>query len=154
MHSNDRTGVEEDGRFEHVQAECERPNRDDIHTDTGILGMKTTDKELFAIKPIKAWTQHRRRIAKKTGESGMATLRYERDPLLRNKAWNRKSVGDCLAMVAPPHVEQTGAFAETEMPGQDNGVDWAVTTGAARADEDSTATVTDLAGADAVSEDQ
>ena len=79
---NDRTGVEEDGRFEDFtrmhKAESERPDRDDVHADAGVLGIETTDEELLAIEPSKAWAQRCGRgsgIAKNTAGSGVTTLR-------------------------------------------------------------------------------
>jgi integrase len=37
--------------------EGERAYRDDVHTDTGVLGIDTTDEELLAIEISKAWAQ-------------------------------------------------------------------------------------------------
>jgi len=91
---NDRTGIEEDGWFEHLtrmhNAEGERPDRDDVHADADVLGIETTDQELLAIETSKAWAQRRGRsggIAKETAGSGVTTLRHERDTVARNKAW-------------------------------------------------------------------
>ncbi len=71
--TNDRTGVEENGRFEDFtrvyKAESECPDRDDVHADAGVLGIETTDEELLAIEPSKAWAQRR---ARGSG-SGIAT---------------------------------------------------------------------------------
>lgn len=39
------------------KAESERPDRDDIHTNTGVLGIETTDEELLTIEPVKARAQ-------------------------------------------------------------------------------------------------
>jgi hypothetical protein len=61
MTGYDRTGVEENRGLEHLtrmhKTERECPDRDDIHADTGVLGIETTDQELFAIKPNKARAQ-------------------------------------------------------------------------------------------------
>ena len=99
MHGNDRTGIEEDGRFEDFtwmhNAEIQRPDRDDVHADADVLGIETTDKELLTIETSKAWAQRRSRrsgIAKQTAGSGVATLRNERDPVAWNELWNVKSV--------------------------------------------------------------
>ena len=96
---NDRTGIEKDGRFEDFtrvhNAEGERPDRDDVHADAGVLGIETTDEELFAIETSKAWAQRRGRrsgIPKYAAGGIVTTLRYERDPVARNIVWNRKSV--------------------------------------------------------------
>lgn len=98
MHGNDRAGVEEDRRFEDFtrvhNAEGERTDRDDIDADDGVLGIETTDEELFTIEPIKARAQRGGRgngITKQAAGSGVTTLSYERDPVARNEAWNGKS---------------------------------------------------------------
>ena len=99
MDRQNRTGVEEDCRFEHFtrvdNAEGECPDRDDIHADTGVLGIETTDEELLAIETSKAWAQRCGRgsgIAKKAAGSGVTTLRDERDTVARNEVWNGESV--------------------------------------------------------------
>jgi hypothetical protein len=77
------------------KAERERPDRDDVHADAGILGIQTTDKELLAIETCKAWAQRRgcrSGIAKNAVRSGVTSLRDERDPVARNELWNGKSV--------------------------------------------------------------
>ncbi len=96
---NDRTGIEEDGRFEDFtwmhNAEGERPDRDDVHAEAGVLGIETTDEELLAIEPRKAWAKRRGRrsgIVKATAWRGVTTLRNERDTVPRNELWNGKSV--------------------------------------------------------------
>ena len=58
MNGQNRTGVEEDRGFEHFtrvhNTESERADRDDIHADADVLGIETTDEELFAIETVKA----------------------------------------------------------------------------------------------------
>lgn len=78
---NDRTGVEEDGRFENFtrvhKTESECPDRDDVHADANVLGVETTDEELLAIESNKAWAQGRSRrsgITQETGWSGVTPL--------------------------------------------------------------------------------
>ena len=99
MDRQNRTGIEEDGRLEDFtrvhKAESERPDRNNVHADAGVLGIETTDKELLAIKTCKAWAQRRScssRITKNAVWSGMTALRDERDPVARYELWNGKSV--------------------------------------------------------------
>lgn len=94
---NDRSGVEEDGRFEDFtrvhKAERKCPDRDDVHADAGILGIETTDEELLTIETSKAWAQRRSRgggVAKDTAWSGVTTFRHERNTVSRNELWNGK----------------------------------------------------------------
>ena len=100
MGRNDRSSVEKNGRFEdftrvhNTEREC--PDGDNIHADADILGIETTDQELFAIKPIKAWTQRcscSSGITKSAVWSGVTALSDERDPVARNELWNGKSDG-------------------------------------------------------------
>ena len=58
VHGNDRSRVEEDRGFEHFprvhNAEGERPDRDNVHADAGVLGIETTDlsHESWAIRSL------------------------------------------------------------------------------------------------------
>ena len=99
MSRNDRSGVEEDGRFEdftrvhNTKIEC--ADRDDVHTDADVLGIQTTDKELLTIEPSKAWAQRcscGSRITKNAVWSDVTALSDERDPVAWNELWNGKSV--------------------------------------------------------------
>jgi len=98
--TNDRTGVEKDGRFEDFtrmhKAESECPDRDDVDADADVFGIETADQELLAIKTIKARTECGCRssgITKSAVWSGMTALRDERDPIAWNELWNGKSDG-------------------------------------------------------------
>ncbi len=105
---NDRRGVEEDGWLENFtwvhKAESECPNRDDIHTDAGVLGIETADEELLAIKTSEAGAQRLgcgSGFTKKTTGSGMTSLGHECDPVARNELWNGKSVDELFGHVRP-----------------------------------------------------
>ena len=99
VHGNDRSGIEEDGRFEDFtwmhNAKGKRPDRDDVHADADVLGIETTDEELFPIETVKAGAQRRScgsRVAKYAVWSGVTAFSYKRDPVARNELWNGKSV--------------------------------------------------------------
>jgi hypothetical protein len=58
-----------------TESEC--TDRDDVHADASVLGIETTDEELLAIEPSKAWAQRRGRgsgIAKETAGGSVTSL--------------------------------------------------------------------------------
>lgn len=84
---NDRSSIEEDGGLKHFagmdNAESQRPYRDNVHADAGVLGIETTDEELLTIEPDKAWAQRRSEITENSVWNNTLWIKKQKCSTLR-----------------------------------------------------------------------